>query len=225
MKKVTHILFNGLLYFAAGVLVSWVVFHGRPLPAPVHAGYELFCKAHSGITGIPMKSGDFTAAAEAAAELAQLKDSELWTVLLLLDVNNADYVLTHMRASEPEAVTAETEFRIRTDIERREKGIIAEVLKNIPENAHKAVLWAVTAKLLDTGRGMRCFTDESGPVPIVKTDGSTEPIQEIALETLKRCLGVDYGYDPFSWRQAMLKTRYYYTHVQGRDVARRKRMK
>jgi hypothetical protein len=198
-NKLVPTMLGRLFYLATGLAVGWAVFHGRPSPADV--GYNLFRKAH-----IAGDGGILKARVKAAGGLAKLKGSELWTVLLLLDVNNVDYSLTHIRITDPEPLTAGIESRVKQLGQRSEKGIIAEALKNVPEDANKAVLWAVTAMLLDTGRGGTFYyMDRFGPIRFTLRGGWTEPMQEIALDTLKRCVGVDYGYDPVLWREAILK--------------------
>ncbi|MHC4574271.1 MAG: hypothetical protein ACYS76_09090 [Planctomycetota bacterium] len=199
MSKVRRLLHGRVLYLAAGLVVGWAVFHGRP--SPMEAGYNQFRRAH--LTG---GSGPLYSNIKAAGALAKLKGSELWTVLVLLDVNNADYILTTLRVTDGEAVTAEIAFRTKRQVQRSERGIIAEALKNVPEDANRAVLWAITAMLLDTGRGIGYhYMDRFGPIRFTLRSGSTYPMQEIALDTLKRCLGVDYGYDAILWREAILK--------------------
>ncbi|MHC4574270.1 MAG: hypothetical protein ACYS76_09085 [Planctomycetota bacterium] len=199
MKKVTRILFTGLLCLAAGFVVGSVFLFGKLSPA--HAGHELFRKAYRGGPSKSLKQ-----CIQAGGALAKLKGAEPWMVLLVLDTGDPDYELVSTRITHKEPILSEyEESRLRATLQRYQKGIMAEAVRNVPEDANKAVLWAVAAKLLDTGRGIRYFTHKWGPITVVKTHGSTEPIQEMALDTLKRCLGVDYGYDPILWREAILK--------------------
>lgn len=195
------LLLTGLLSLAVGILVGWLVFGPGPALLASRRGYALFRKAH-----INVESLEFSKKVEAAGRLAKQKNSELWLVLLLLDKDIYTYTFHHLHEAEKESeLEPETQLHIKTSLEKGEKGVVAEALSNIPDNADKAVLWAVTTKLLDSGKGYRSGEERIGPIPLVFAHGATEPIQDIARDTLKRCLGVDHGYDAILWRKAIIK--------------------
>ncbi len=176
---IAYLILTGIGFMLAGMLIGWAVFGSRPSVVPENGAYELFRKAY-----IRAETETFEDRIEAAGRLPRQRNSEPWVVLLLLDRAEDTY-----RLAKPDVeVDPETEG----ELDKFHNGVVAEVLMNVPDKPHKAVLWAVTAKLSDEGRGYR------------KDGGETRPIKDVARETLRRCLGVDHGYDAFVWRQAIL---------------------
>jgi len=199
IHKLLHIRLGILicgLAIALIVAVSFPILYRNP-SGTRDTGYALFCDAY-----IQKDHVDFDKRTEAAASLARQPGAEAWTVLLLLDVGGQTpfggeaSALSAMEAGfEKDANDEKAE-----ELERFERGVVAAVLWNIPNDAAPAVLWAVTTKLSVSEWGYYSTSSGVGSFTLVRADGKTPPIRDIARETLRRCLGVDHGYDPFQWR-------------------------
>ncbi len=177
--KLIHVLFGGALCLLLGILISWVIFHT--------SAYEQFRKAY--IVG-EAKSPNHQV--RAASRLPRQENSEPWVVMFLLDKSYNSYVMSH------KGISVDSWGKVIH--ESFHKSVVAAMLWNMPDNAHKAVLLSVTTKLSDPERGRSSFHTF-----FAHGQAQTDPIRDIARKTLQRCLGVDYGYDAVLWRQAILE--------------------
>ena len=158
----------------------------RPFTGSSQAAAGAFQKARA-------RSGSTVEARRKAATLlTQRADTEGWIILLLLD---------------EDTLSSWSDANDRRLRKVYELPVIASLLQGIPATASKEVLWAVTCKLSETGKGEYYTT---GGVPIVfpiSYDCQTRPIRDIARDTLKHCIGEDHGYAAEAWRGAILESK------------------
>lgn len=136
----------------------------------------------------------------AARKLVQLQEGGPWVVLILADPTAVEH---------PGDETWEQDG-VRESIRKQREpfllSIVYAVLTELPKDTSKAVLFAVTTRLDEEGKAR--FSTRRWRFPaVIVGDSVTPPIREVARKTLTLILGVDHGYDVWSWRRAILKAR------------------
>lgn len=126
---------------------------------------------------------------EAARRLATHPGGGPWIALLLVSSQNA---------------TTGNEIEQERQADRREfdLGVVAVVLKALPQAVDAAVLWAMTYLLDEERRGR--WSEEAGLIIKRKSDHTSAPIRELARGCLRDRVRGDHGWDASAWRVAIL---------------------
>lgn len=157
-------------------------------------GADLFRKVHpSNRRNLPLDKR-----MKYAKRIAENHDYEKWLVVLLYDKNGIKDKLKYLDDVADDLGRRAVE-EMKADRVQGENGVIAALLLNTPDDASDAVLLAVTTELDNEGQG-----DYARRTLLIRSHGLTEPIKEIAYDTLKRCVGADHGYDEALWRKEIL---------------------
>jgi hypothetical protein len=137
-------------------------------------------------------NNDYRSGIKPAERLPNLPNSEIWTVLYLLDRNATRYALDDVSAAEFEETFA-------AEMGKMDRGKLAVMLQNMPAVPDKAVLWALTTLLEEKGIGWYSET-----TLLKHSDCVSSPIRELAHDILCRSLGVDHGYQISKWRKEIV---------------------
>jgi len=117
---------------------------------------------------------------EAAKMLAKHPDAEPWIVLLIVSSQTTKEGSRHTVAL----------------------GLVAVVLKNLPENVDSSVLWSMTYLLDEKKEGV--WPEEPGFIIARRVSCSSKPIRELTRDILKARLGVDHGWNAKAWQKTIL---------------------
>jgi hypothetical protein len=175
-------------YFAMGIvgfLVAWMVGVGNRNDTTYKK--DTFCDF---LRTQPYEwNTNFRSGLKPIERLPVLPNSEVWTVIYLLDRNSGRYATDQVSAEEYEKAYASV-------MGKMDRGKLAVMLENMPSVPDVSILWAITTLLEEKEPGYY-----SRKTLLIEADYKSDPIREIAHEILCRSLGVDHGYNISLWRK------------------------